>query len=159
MESKKSLKSGRPSPIVFWSLTHRLASAWRASKAREWVVKDMQQRGALRSLPGTVQGQEGWYQICVTKDDAGNGSGSSEEHLACHYRIDGDNEWKLTRKPVPLEVYKSEIAPRLEQQKEKQRQPQGQKEQDHEQQGQQDAHSAALHLVLSRTRIGILKSS
>jgi len=65
-------------------------SLWRARQARLQVVKEVQMRGTLLAMPGTIQGQSGWYERL-------NADGV---RLVTHYHVDANDNWSRIEGPL-----------------------------------------------------------
>jgi hypothetical protein len=66
----------------------------RMHKARKDLVSDMQLRGTLLAMPGTVQGRSGWYEYEYLG-----------EHMVVRYAIDEEDDWVQDEGPLKKAHY------------------------------------------------------
>ena len=69
----------------------QLQAVVRGRRARADVVREIQQHGTLLAMPGTVQGQSGWYQMVHQGQD-----------LVIKFVIDAEGQWQKKDGPFVM---------------------------------------------------------
>jgi hypothetical protein len=92
----KPTKPGRvpgkvPASVVRAAI--KFQSLYRMGAARRALAKELQQKGVLLALPGTVQGRSGYYELF------------DEKPLVVEYKVDDEGTWGVVGRPMPKEVY------------------------------------------------------
>jgi hypothetical protein len=68
----------------------------RRQRARREAVALAQKRGMMLALPGTIQGESGWYESGAT----GDGKGGESAAMIVQYKVSEEGDWEVVGKPV-----------------------------------------------------------